>query len=157
MIEFALIIPILVLLILGTTEVVFMGRTYLAILDVSVAAARLGAGGIVMYDNDDIFQLALDKMNVEGPAPDDLIDVIISRAELKNGTAVSDYSVENMMSSGQSTLIDPTYLAGKIISGDPSIGIVAVEILYDHQFLFSGTVFLPDSITIRARAIQGVP
>lgn len=157
LLEFVLLIPILLLLILGTTEIVFMGRTYLAVLDISVAAARLGANGIANYDNNDIYQFALDKMNIEGPAPEGLIDVIITRARLKNGVSVSDYSVERMKGSSQSTLFDPSYLVGKINAGDPSIGIVAVEILYDHPFLFSGTVFLPNSITIRAHSIQGVP
>ena len=60
LLEFVLLIPILLLLILGTTEVVFMGRTYLAVLDISVAAARLEANGIANYDNNDIYQFALD-------------------------------------------------------------------------------------------------
>jgi hypothetical protein len=154
--ELAIVIPILVLLILGTVEVVSIGRTYLAILEASAAGARLGANGMAKYDNDDINQFAQETLHVEGYAPEGLIDVIITRADLVNGTVVNNYNVEKMLGSGQTSRLNKSYLASKINAGDPSIGIIAVEMVFEHEFLFSGTVFLPDTIMIRAFSIQGV-
>ena len=155
--ELAFSLPIILLLLIGMVEVVFVGRTYLALLDASVVGSRLGSKGTAFYDNSKIFTLTTQALTQEGYASSNLVDILIVRADLVGGATVNNYQVESMLSSGQPQTLTQQALLDKIDIGDPDTSVVGVEVLFDHQLLTGFSTFLPDPLLIRAYTLQIIP
>jgi len=156
-VELAITIPFILMLIIGATEVVLAGRTYLALLEASVVSSRLASAGEVFYDNNEILTLTNQVLSQEGLAPNGLIDVIITRADLVDGTSVQNYQVANMLGSGQPSQISQAFLLDRINPGDPSVRVIGVEIVFNHHLLLKGARFLPDPLVLRALTLNAVP
>ncbi|MFZ2096259.1 MAG: TadE/TadG family type IV pilus assembly protein [Anaerolineales bacterium] len=135
-IELALVLPVLVLLIVGMVEAVLICRTYLALLDSSYQGAHLGSQGLFRYDNNEIYTLVTQKLTEEGCNTSELVDVIITRANLVGGKGIQDYQVVNMKGSGRESIFNPTIIGNRLRGTDPSGRIIIVEIVYDHILLF---------------------
>ena len=157
MVELAYTLPIIILILLGMIEIVFFARAYLILLDTTVVGARLGSQGEAYYNDDELLTMTYQSLAAEGYDSSDVIDVIITRAELVNGTDVQNYRVVNMLSSGQSSHITAEKLQSRLESGDPSIDIIVVEILFHHRLLFNLENILPDPPVIRAFTINALP
>ncbi len=87
-VELALLLPILVLLFIGMVEVVFISRSYLALLESSTQGAHLGSQGLALYNNSEIYTLITQNLLREGYDTSSLIDVIITRADLVGGNVI---------------------------------------------------------------------
>lgn len=156
MVEMAVTLPILFILLMGMVEIVIAGRTFLALLEASVAGSRLGSKGEYYYDDSEILTLTTQALSKEGYVTSNLIDVIIVRADLVDGTEVNNYRVANMLGSGRSTGLTKQYLENRMNNGDPTLGVVGVEVVYDYNLLFGSFKMLPDPIFLRAYSFQPV-
>jgi len=156
-VELAFIVPFLLLVLLGAVEVVIAGRTYLALLEASVVSSRLGSSGISFYDNTEILTLTNQVLSQEGLTSSDLVDVIITRADLVGGTTVENYQVENMLGSGRPTQLTEAYLQSQMDAGDLSVHVIGVEVVFDHHLLFAGSNFLPDPLVLKAFTLNAIP
>jgi Flp pilus assembly protein TadG len=162
LVELALLLPILITLLLGMVEVVNIGRTYLALLDTSYQGAHLGSQGEVRYNNAKIDTLVTQDLTNKGfNDPSNLVDVIITRADLTGGTGITNYSAVSMRSPGTSTVLTSGALTARLQSGDPAGGyLVAVEIVYNYRLLFPWPKIkglLQDPFPLRAYTIQYSP
>lgn len=160
MIETVLLFPILLLLFAGMVEVVFVGRSYLAILDSTYQGAHLGSQGLALYDDNEIYTLVTQTL---APRYNDssLIDVIITRARLNGGTSLTINSgyPKNMKNSGRASILTPAILSSRLKSGDLAGRLIVVEVLYDHPLLFEIPIIwdlFPDPFPLVAYTIQHV-
>lgn len=160
MIEIALLFPILLILFAGMIEVVFIGRTYLVMLDSSYQAAHLGAQGVAFYDDNEIFTLVKQDLTAKYNNAN-LIDVIITRATLNGGTSITinpGYP-KNMKGSGRASILTQAILSGRLKPGDLSGRLIAVEVVYDHPLLFDFFFtrgLIPNPFPLDAYTIQYV-
>jgi len=156
-VELALLLPILVLLFIGMVEVVFISRSYLALLESSSQGAHLGSQGLALYNNSEIYTLVTQNLSREGYEASSLIDVIITRADLVGGNAIQNYQVTNMKGSGRATILTPTVLTSRLRGGDPAGRLIAVEVVYNHQLLFNFPIIrnlFPNPFPLVAYSIQ---
>jgi hypothetical protein len=145
MVETALMFPILLLFFSGMVEVVFIARSYLAILDGTYQGAHLGSQGLVLFDNNEIYTLVLQDLSQEGYNNNSLIDVIITRADLPGGKNLLNYQVYHMKGSNRPSILTQAILTNRLDVNDPPGRLIAVEVVYDKQLLF-GWAFLKDLI-----------
>ncbi len=158
MIETALLFPIMLLLFAGMIEAVFIGRSYLVILDTSYQGAHLGSQGLALYDDSEIYDLVTQDLS-PGYNNSHLIDVIITRAKLNGGTSITITSVNNMKGSGRASKLTPAILISRLRSGDLNGRLIAVEVVYDHPLLFDFPVvwdLFPNPFPLVAYTIQYV-
>jgi len=134
LVELALVLPLLVLLLGGLVETVFYVRNYLALLEASREGARIGARGSASYDNSEIDALVQQDLSRQGiDTTTGLVDVIIVRAEVGPGEAVTNYSAVRMHDSSQPVYLTQSKLHERLQAGDPKARLVAVELYYNHQ------------------------
>lgn len=158
MVELAITLPFILLLVIGSVEVVLMGRAYLALLESTVVSSRLGSSGETFYDDSEILTLTDQVLSREGYNSSDLVDVIITRADLVNGTSVENYQVFHMNTTNpQTPFITTSLLLSRMEAGDPNVSMVAVEVYYNHRLLFGGAHVLPDPLVLRAFTINALP
>jgi hypothetical protein len=157
LVELAVAIPLILLLMIGAVEVVFFGRAYLAILEATVVSSRLGSAGATFYDNNEILAMTDQVLSREGYTSIRLVDVIITRAELVNGTTVQNYQASNMLHSGRTPHITAALLQSRMKPGDPTMSVVGVEVYYDHRLVFGGFKILPDPLVLSAYTINALP
>ena len=155
--EMAFALPFLLFLLIGVVEVVFAGRTYLALLESSVVGSRLGSAGTTYYDDNDIYLLTTQVLSQEGYDSSGLVDLFVVRADLVGGDTIENYQVTNMLGSGRSTKLTEELLLSRINSGDPDVSVVGVEVLYDHNFSPNYSGVIPYPLVLRAYTIQIVP
>jgi hypothetical protein len=158
-VELALVFSVLALLLIGMVEVVFICRTYLALLDSSYQGAHLGSQGLTQYDNNEIYTLVTQNLTREGYNTNSLIDVIITRADLAGDTVIQNYKVYCMKCSGRNSVFTPTLLSTRLRGGDPTGQLIVVEIVYDHKLLFDYPLIsniFPNPFPLVAYSIQYV-
>jgi len=157
MIELALALPILVLLLMGMVEIVFAGRTYLALLYVATSSSRMGSQGSALYTDSEIYTYITQNLANEKYNGSALVDVMIVRADLAGGTTVQNYVVNKMKASSYNTSITQAVITNRLRTGDPSSRIVAIEILFNHRLMLNFPIlsnFFPDPFIIRTYSIH---
>jgi hypothetical protein len=115
-------------------EVALATRTYLVLLEASREAARLGARGLVYFDNAEIDTLVEQNLSREG-YDEGLIDVIIVRATVGPGVEIGHYSADSMRGSGRPPKLTQANLLARLKPDHPESQLIAVEVLYDHQLV----------------------
>ncbi len=156
LVEIALALPLLAFLFVGLVEVAFATRTYLVLLEASREAARLGARGLVYFDNSEIDTLVEQNLSREGYDAG-LVDVIIVRATVGPGVAISDYSAVSMHSSGRSAKLTQSNLLSRLKPGYPESQLIAVEIYYNHRLVIGFPLvdkLFPDPYEVHAYSIM---
>ena len=134
LVELALVLPLLILLLGGLVETVFYVRNYLALLEASREGARIGARGSASYDDSEIDALVQQDLVRQGiDTTTGLVDVIIVRAEVGPGEAVTNYSAVRMRDSSQPIYLTQSKLHERLQASDPKARLVAVELYYNHQ------------------------
>jgi len=156
LVETAITLPIILFMLMGMVEIVFIGRAYLALLEASVVGARLGTKGEFYFDDNDIYTLTSEVLDRGGYVSDDLVDILIVRADLVDGIVVKDYRVASLKGSGMTPKTTSQVLLDNMVPGDPTIGIVAVEIIFNHHLLFGYGGIVPDPFVLRALTLQPV-
>jgi Flp pilus assembly protein TadG len=158
-IELVLVLPMLILLLLGMIEVVFIGRTYLSLLDSTYQSAHIGTQGLAQYDNNEIYTVVTQDLTRKGYNNSSLIDVIIVRADLPGGTAIQNYHAYNMKGSPRTTVLTQAVLVSRLNASYPGGRLIAVEVVYDYKLLFSWpniAGYLPNPFPIDSYTIQYV-
>jgi hypothetical protein len=160
MIETALLFPVLLVLFAGMIEVVFICRTYLAILDSSYQGAHLGSQGLALYDDNEIYTLVQQDLSPRYNNSH-LIDVIITRATLKGGKSlvIDTGYPKNMKGSGRTSILTSAILTSRLKTGDLAGRLIAVEVVYDHPLLFDFPFIwdlIPNPFPLVAYTIQYV-
>jgi len=134
LVELALVLPLLILLLGGLVETVFYVRNYLALLEASREGARIGARGSANYDDSEIDALVQQDLSRQGiDTTTGLVDVIIVRAEVGPGEAVTNYSAVRMHDSSQPVYLTRLKLHERLQARDPKARLVAVELYYNHR------------------------
>lgn len=155
-VEVALTLPLLVLLLAGLVETAFIARNYLMLLEIGREAARLGARGESLFDNDEILTLVRHKLAQEN-ASSQLVDVIILRADVGPGKQLNEYKTSSMLGSDEPAQLSPNTLLNRLNGADPHSRLIGVEIYFDHQsvlgFPLVSDIF-PDPFTLHTYSIM---
>jgi hypothetical protein len=158
LVEAAIFLPIVLVLLIGMVEVVFICHSYLTLLDSSYQGAHLGSQGLALYDNNEIYTLVTQDLS-PGYNNSSLIDVIITRADLVGGTTLQNYKVVNMKGSSQASILTPAIIISRLRGIDPAGRLIAVEVVYDYQLLFNFPIvrnLFPNPFHLVAYTIQYV-
>ena len=157
MVELALALPVLILLLMGLVEIVFAGRTYLALLTTATAGSRLGSQGAALFTDAEIYTYILQNLTGEKYSGSAVLDVIIVRADLTGGTTIQNYVANKMKASSYTTSITQAVLASRLRTGDLASKVIGVEIIFNHQQLLNFPIlsnFFPDPFVLRAYSIH---
>jgi hypothetical protein len=164
MIETALMFPIFLILFAGMIEVVYICRSYLAILGGSYQGAHLGSQGYMLYDDNEVYTLVTQDLSPRYNNSN-LVDVIITRATW-NGTNLSfdldpvtnKRYPKNMKGSTAVSILTKVILE-KRLKDYPATRLIVVEVVYNQPLLFNFPIIwdlIPDPFPLVAYTIQYV-
>jgi hypothetical protein len=141
-------------------EVVYICRSYLAILGGSYQGAHLGSQGFALYDDNEIYTLVTQDLS-PGYNNSNLVDVIITRATLNGGTSLTIDTgyPHKMKGSGRDSVLTRAILSSRLRPGDLAGRLIAVEVVYDQPLLFDFPIIwdlLPNPFPLVAYTIQYV-
>lgn len=177
LVEFAVTLPVLLLLFSGVVEFGFALNYYLSILDATREAARYYSDGDPFNadgtDNLDFYSLTasmavanldpyvtnpsyLGRRIILDPALDDVIVTVYAASE-EGGVVSYPVGGNYQLFNHYSSMFTPEEIQSRIASGSPNAGILLVEVHYNyHQVLGLPwlTPFVPDPMLLRAYTIM---
>ncbi len=179
LVEFAIFVPLLIMLTVSIAEFGFMLNYYLNLLDGTRESARLFSNftpfeepppgqdcsfdGDANCDNEDFYQSAAATV-IEAIQPLELDptsdDIVISVLSITDSGTISRYpsgSGEWRWFNNRSSTLDNTTISQRLTAGSPATGALVVEVFYNYNHTLSLpwlTAFIPDPVPLHVYTIM---